>query len=181
MQSIEWRPVVGYEGLYEVSSDGQLRSLDREVECRDGRTLRLHGVNLKLRNPSGDYLRTELSRHGTLRTVLVHRLVATAFHGPAPEGMEVCHGDGVKTHNHKDNLRWGTRSENAQDNLMHGTNWQAAKTHCPRGHEYSPANTRPQRSGRACIACDKLHSKARRLGMTTAQYFALTARTEDAQ
>jgi hypothetical protein len=55
------------------------------------------------------------------RTVIAAVLVCTAFHGPRPIGMQVCHGDGVRTNDSAINLRWGTPSENVRDAFRHGT------------------------------------------------------------
>ena len=52
---------------------------------------------------------------------LVHRLIAEAFHGPCPAGMECCHNNGIRHDNRESNLRWGTRSENFLDKRAHGT------------------------------------------------------------
>lgn len=64
----------------------------------------------------------------------VHRLVCEAYHGPPPEGFEVCHSDGSRTNNRADNLRWGSKSENVRDSVAHGT------------HRYTqpPNETRPR-------------------------------------
>ncbi|HEY1174793.1 MAG TPA: HNH endonuclease signature motif containing protein [Phytomonospora sp.] len=95
--------------------------------------------------------RNKVTRH-------VHALVARAFLGPAPEGLEVRHLDGDKAHNGVENLAYGTRSENVLDRVRHGTHHEANKTHCPKGHPYSPENTyyRPDRrpgTGRMCRVC----------------------------
>jgi hypothetical protein len=52
---------------------------------------------------------------------LIHRLIAEAFHGPCPEGMECCHNDGNRSNNRADNLRWDTRTNNHADRIQHGT------------------------------------------------------------
>ena len=97
--SVEWRPVVGYEGLYEVSSDGQVYS------CIEHRTLKLS------RSVYG-YMVISLNNS---RNVPVHRLVASAFL-PNPEGKkEVDHINTIRDDNRVENLRWATPSENCNN------------------------------------------------------------------
>lgn len=160
--SREWRPIAGYEGFYEVSNDGRVRSLTRTVRAGRGMPLRkLVGQELKLTPQHSDHLRATLSRNGKQRLVFVHVLVLTAFVGPRPEGMECCHGDGDPQNNHLSNLRWDTPSANQQDTLHHGRHWQVNKTHCPSGHPYDAANTcYLSRGGRRCRAC---HRESQRL------------------
>lgn len=138
----QWRPVVGYEGLYEVSSHGRVRSLDRIVPYKDGRKRFAQGQHL--RQSRGGTARRPLVAlgFGTHHKHEVHVLVAAAFLGPRPTGMQICHNDGNPANNTVENLRYDTPSENMQDSLRHGTHFQASKTHCPQGHEYTPANTR---------------------------------------
>lgn len=94
------------------------------------------------------------SRPGN-QTPAVHILVAEAFHGPRPPGMEVRHLNGVKLDNRAENLRWGTDSENMLDIVRHGNHHSAMKTHCKRGHAYDAANTYvlPKSGSRVCRTC----------------------------
>lgn len=136
----EWRPVVGYEGSYEVSDQGRVRSLERTIEAhgeiRSGHTRLLKGRVLRHGIGRGGYHRVALVRQCHVAVRFVHRLVLEAFVGPAPEGMECCHNNGDKADNRLVNLRWGTRSENMYDKIRHGVHHEANKTHCPYGHEY---------------------------------------------
>lgn len=109
----QWRPVRGYEGFYEVSDFGRIRSSARQGT--DGRVLRL-----KESRPCG-YQRIRLYRDGRGEAKKVHRLVLEAFVGPCPTGMEACHNDGRRNNNRLTNLRWGTRKENCADARQHGT------------------------------------------------------------
>ncbi|ATN90828.1 HNH endonuclease [Gordonia phage Lysidious] len=157
-----WRPVVGYEGYYEVSDHGHVRSLDRLVETSDDRTLRIRGRDRKLwRTPDG-HLKTSLSKDGESRVPLVHRLVMDAFVGPCPPGMEVCHRNGIGTDNRLVNLQYGTRSENAVDQVRHGVHNMASKTHCKRNHELTADNVYFYRGGRTCRACKAYLKRERR-------------------
>ena len=117
----EWRAVPGYEGLYEVSDLGRVRSLDRALpyvhasgkQC----TRRLPGVTLRPAIDSAGYLSVCLKHHVSTR---VHWLVLAAFTGPRPKGMQCLHNDGDRLNNVLPNLRYGTRSENMVDLFHHG-------------------------------------------------------------
>ena len=150
----EWRPVVGWEGLYEVSSLGRVRGVTRKDS--QGRTVlgKLKGIA-----PSGTgYPTVSLWRSGKDTTRTVHSLVAESFLGPRPEGFDVAHRDGTRTNNRVSNLRYLSRSENLREAVEHGTTWQVRTTHCPQGHPYSGSNLkigkspngRPTRNCRAC-------------------------------
>ncbi|WP_082634955.1 MULTISPECIES: NUMOD4 motif-containing HNH endonuclease [unclassified Mycobacteroides] len=154
-----WRPVPEWEGLYEVSSTGRVRSINRVSISRLGRKTSLRGRVLKQRFGK-HYYKVELSRSGVHSTAHVHQLVCKAFHGPRPPGAVVRHLDGNGRNNHKDNLAWGTWQENSQDMLDHDTAYWANKTHCKYGHEFTESNTRLDRSPnggtkRSCRECER--------------------------
>lgn len=155
----EWRPVVGYEGYYEVSDQGRVRSIDRVVTRRDGRSRKAVGKVLRPgRFSKTEHLNVHLCRHGVSRTCAVHRLVMAAFIGPCPDGMNVCHNNGVADDNRLENLRYDTSSANNLDTVRHGTHRHARKTHCVRGHVLVMPNLKAQthgRSERACVACNR--------------------------
>ena len=163
----EWRAVPGYEDLYEVSSLGRVRSLDRLVlrrgdkkpQVRKGRVLK--PMWTQATKPSR-YGAVALMRSGVRDVRRVAVLVCTVFSGPRPDGMVCRHLDGDSTHNAATNLAWGTPSENAYDSVRHGTHTWARRTHCPRGHEYVPDNTYYARGGkrRVCRACSLAESAA---------------------
>ncbi len=76
---------------------------------------------MNLARASNRYLVTCMTEtNGTKLRVSVHRIVLEAFCGPAPEGMEACHGDGDRENNSIDNLRWDSRRANAGDRIVHG-------------------------------------------------------------
>lgn len=121
----EWRPVVGYEGLYEVSSLGRVRSLDRTVilgNTRKGTERKLKGKILKpLLNSTGGTWYVSLNNYG-LKRVTIHSLVARAFLGPTPEGLEICHGDKGRDCHAVSNLSFKTHRENTgEDRERDGT------------------------------------------------------------
>lgn len=110
-------PVVGYEGYYEVTDTGEIWSVDRVIQGRDGvkfqRTFR--GQQLTPRpNTQTGYWQVQLWRDNESAMVYVHRLVAEAFI-PNPHGKpEVNHKDGNRQNCHVHNLEWVTSSENSQ-------------------------------------------------------------------
>lgn len=120
----EWRHVRGYEGLYEVSSMGRVRALDRRRwisgprQSGHYRSYRAHPMRLgRVQGYACVRLRGE---HGADKH-LIHVLVLEAFVGPRPHGMQVRHLNGVGTDNRLQNLAWGTVRENANDRRVHGT------------------------------------------------------------
>lgn len=113
----QWRDIAGFEGIYQVSDHGRVRSLDR-VDCR-GR--RLKGVDMKPPIDRDGYARVGLYRDGRGTLTYVHRLVLEAFVGPCPEEYEACHHDGNPANNRLSNLRWDTKKANAADRTRHGT------------------------------------------------------------
>jgi len=115
---MEWKAVVGYEGRYEVSATGLVRSLLHQ--SRWGPTLRPRPRTLKPDLTKG-YLRVTLARDGRTERRSVHQLVLEAFAGPCPEGLEGSHKDGDRTNNILDNLCWETTSQNNLRKRQHGT------------------------------------------------------------
>lgn len=122
----EWRDIPGYEGKYQASSEGRIRSLDRYVRVTP------HGIEAK-RKIKGRILRPgRFCKNGHVSVVLghgsagspVHQLVALTFLGPKPEGTEVCHKDGNPLNNRVDNLRYDTRTQNILDVYRQGRAWR---------------------------------------------------------
>lgn len=110
----EWRSVVGWEAIYEVSDAGEVRGCVRTLSKRDGTTQRIRARSLCQTKQSAGYLLVRLSDTTSGRRVQArtHRLVADAFI-PNPTGRpEVNHIDGAKTNNAANNLEWVTSREN---------------------------------------------------------------------
>lgn len=107
---IEWRPIPGFEGAYEVSRCGRVRSLGRKVVQSNGAWQIIEGTVLVARVDTSGYEGVTLSMRRTRR---VHRLVAQVFLAPVPGKDHVNHIDGNKRNNYASNLEWCTRAENA--------------------------------------------------------------------
>ena len=116
----KWMPVMGYDGVYEVSSFGRVRSLDRIGSHPVYGDFLKKGKLIKAVPVSG-YPSYNLCMNGRPRSFYAHRIVLEAFVGPCPSGMECCHNDGDKTNARLDNLRWDTPTNNHRDKLAHGT------------------------------------------------------------
>lgn len=106
----EWRSVVGFEGFYEVSDTGVVRSLPRN-RCR--------GQVIKARW-RGRYLAVILSTPDLRKELRVHRLVGEAFLGPLPARHETRHLDDNRANNNLSNLVYGTSKENSEDCIRNG-------------------------------------------------------------
>ena len=118
-----WKDIPGYEGKYQASNLGRIRSLDRQLGTPGKKGFK---------TMKGQVLRPGPTKSGHLYVVLghgaagspVHQLIALAFIGPRPEGKEVCHNDGDPTNNRADNLRYDTRTNNILDTFKIGKRWR---------------------------------------------------------
>lgn len=116
-----WKDIPGYEGAYQASTTGRIRSIDRYGRHGKGFALK-KGRVLKQATHSSGYMQVGLSRDGELRNFFAHVLVMLTFRGARPPGLDVCHEDGDKQNNMLKNLRYDTKAANAADKLRHGTN-----------------------------------------------------------
>lgn len=117
----QWKPVVGYEGLYEVSDSGEVRGLDREVDTniRFNNKRIVKGKILKKRIGTKGYYSVDLCKEGKVIRTNIHRIVAEAFI-PNPDNLKVVnHINGDKQDNKVSNLEWVSYKEN---------HWHARKT-----------------------------------------------------
>lgn len=120
-----WKPVKGFIGRYEVSSEGRVRSLPQVIICEGPVKGRYTSVRQgKLLRPGrmpGGHLSVAL---GKGNSQCVHKLVLNAFVGPAPDDYECLHINGNPADNRLQNLRWGTRSENNRDKVRLGEQYK---------------------------------------------------------
>lgn len=103
-----WKPIPGSN--YQASSLGRIRSPRGNILKPFNHPLGYHLVGVRFDHEPRNKTRT------------VHSLIALAFHGPRPEGLDICHGNCIKTDNRPSNLRYATRSENLRDSHAMGVN-----------------------------------------------------------
>jgi hypothetical protein len=113
----EWKDIEGFEGCYQVSNYGRVKSLPRVIEKSNGKKHTIRGGILSTYTRKKDgYVDVTLKDHGDAYCILVHILVAKAFCPGYKEGFEVRHkieGFEGRSYNHADNLEWMTSSEQA--------------------------------------------------------------------
>lgn len=123
--SERWRTVPGYDGYYEVSDDGRVRSIDRIVS--NGK--RWEGRVLRASLNNHGYLLVNLSKGNIATQLQVSHLVLAAFIAPRPPGADCAHGNGNQADNNATNLRWATRANNHADKWRHGTMYAGERCH----------------------------------------------------
>jgi hypothetical protein len=118
----QWRPVPGWEDLYEVSTLGRARSLQRTVVNSLGVKTTFKPLIRKTAPNCHGYPFFSVNAKGRPRSnILVHRAALEAFIGPCPSGCECAHWDGDRANGRLSNLRWATHDENYDDRVRHGT------------------------------------------------------------
>ena len=107
-----WKDIEGYEGRYQVSNLGRVRSLDRMTECNNGRKFFVAGRVMKMWQRKDGYMSVVFWTNNKPYTFLIHRLVAEAFISNPDNLPMINHKDEDKTNNHVDNLEWCTNQYN---------------------------------------------------------------------
>lgn len=130
----EWRPVVGWEGLYEVSSLGRVKTIEHEIRVKRNTgsdySVVVKSKLKKLGKCNTGYLTAALSKGGRTINVQVHTMVAEAFI-PNPNHFKIVnHIDGDKTNNNVNNLEWCSYRGNNIHSTWIGINRQAIKVMC---------------------------------------------------
>lgn len=122
---MKWRFIPGWEGFYQVSQMGQVRSVSRRLflGAPYSKTSKLRLFRGRVLSPSisTGYPVVTLSRPGKQQRAYIHDLVMKTFHGPKPKGKEVCHNDGDGFNCSLNNLRYDSRRANSLDRFAHGT------------------------------------------------------------
>lgn len=157
--SEKWKPITGFEGYYEVSNQGRVRSVPRT-------TIRSNGIPMTVRgrvisqHPGNSFghLKVVLQRNGKWTSHWVHRLVALEWCERAPGFDHVLHGPLGETENAASNLRWGTPVQNAADRKEFGAPYPGPRERCVAGHLMTEENTyRPPKrpNDRHCRECQR--------------------------
>jgi hypothetical protein len=165
-----WSAIPGYEGLYEASTLGAIRSVDRFINGRIvGHKSKVKGRILTPALVSG-YPRVDLSKQGKSRSVFVHLLVLESFVGPRPPMMVCCHADGDKLNNNVRNLRWDTQSANMLDARAHGT--------IADGERNGNAAVTSEIAAHVFLSKDSQRSIAKRVGLSQRQVLNIKKRRQ---
>lgn len=120
----KWLPVPTWEGLYEVSNLGLVRSSDGVTDYLVDGVMRSRKKRGKILTPviyPNGYKYVTLAKGTRREPCLIHRLVAAAFIGDPPLNKVVCHNNGIKTDNRAENLRYDWHKNNSADMRIHGT------------------------------------------------------------
>jgi hypothetical protein len=108
----QWKDIPGYEGRYQVSDLGNVKSLDIVVLKRDGKTVAKKGKIKAFYLDCAGYKQVHLYMNGNAKHCKIHRLVADMFVKGKKENLQVNHINGIKTDNRACNLEWVTQKEN---------------------------------------------------------------------
>lgn len=125
-----WKDINGFEGLYQVSNLGRVRSLDRVIERIDGRHAKLRGVVLSPSINNAGYFQVALSREGIVCDKQIHSIVAETFLTKV-DGFDVDHINFNKLDNRVENLRYISHIDNVRRSVFYRTNYDKSLGHNP--------------------------------------------------
>lgn len=118
----KWIDIPGFVGYYQVSNRGRIRSVEREISQVNGGTIykrTMKSCIIRTQSLNSGYQIVHLCVAGKRTALTVHSLVARAWLGEKPSGMEINHIDGTRSNNRVDNLEYVTRSENILHSFAH--------------------------------------------------------------
>jgi len=140
-----WKDIPGYEGYYQVSNIGRVKSLSRKVYNREGYHISKERI-LKQHSNKGGYRRTRLLKNGIFKTLFVHRLVALAFIPNPNKYPDINHKDENPSNNCVENLEWCTEKYN----MNYGTAIERRKASFVRNDSFKKANATKVRNNSRC-------------------------------
>ena len=156
-----WKPIPGFEGIYEISNLGRVMALERVVTFTDGRK-RKYPKRLRKISVARGYPSIGLTDStGYSKNYLLHRILAHVFIQPITGEDIVRHLNDIPSDYRLSNLAVGTQQENIDDLMRNGNHFQASKKECKHGHPFDEENTRiSKQGGRLCRTC--LNARARK-------------------
>ena len=110
----QWKDVIGFEGKYQISNHGQLKSLERKVKCKNGTRVVKNKILSPIFSATGYFNVRVKNASGEVVALFVHHQVAKHFIGERPDGMVIDHIDGNPRNNHVSNLRYVSQATNLQ-------------------------------------------------------------------
>jgi hypothetical protein len=160
-----WKPVTGYEGLYEISNYGELKSLDKWVDLGLGRRQFVKGKIRAASVTSNGYRMTTLSKGGVNKTVTIQSLVVMHFIKNPWKKPIVNHRNTIKTDNYIGNLEWATYSENIEHAYRHNLRKAPCTGKFGKDHHRSRAICQLTLTGEHIREWDSISDAARELGI----------------
>ena len=169
LYKVEWKPIEGYEGLYEISNNGKVRGLDR----KDNKGRKVKGQIIKIHINTHGYQIVDLCKDGERKHYQLHRLIAKTFIPNPDNKPHIDHINTIKSDNRIKNLRWVTRSENMLNELTrkHNSERQIGRK-LTEEHKKKVKENTPLKKSTLCIETNKVYFSAREAGRQTGICYA---------